>query len=123
MKLSEIVKNAKKLIEDGWTKGTSARDKYGKEVEYFSPNACQFCAVGAYARIVDENRGPDNNYWQITNNIRQVFEEVLIHDMQFKWPTDVSATPAFNDSQESVEPVLELYDRVITKLEAHEATC
>lgn len=41
---------ARKLVEKGWTKNHYAKGANGRAVEWKSPDACQFCAVGALAK-------------------------------------------------------------------------
>ena len=48
----EVLMNAKELIRDrdNWTQGTMARDKNGKGVLAYSPDAVCFCVTGALTR-------------------------------------------------------------------------
>ena len=42
-----FLRKARKLIKRGWTQGASARDINGKGCASFSPEAKEWCAVGA----------------------------------------------------------------------------
>lgn len=42
---------ARALIERGWCQGTYARNKNGYSVEFDSPQATQFCIMGALNRV------------------------------------------------------------------------
>ena len=46
-KASDVLKEALKRVQKGWTQHTSARDKQGRELPTRSRKAVQWCAVGA----------------------------------------------------------------------------
>jgi len=56
MKLSEAWAKARDLIsvESRWTQGEYARDAAGQKVDYDSPAACQWCALGAFRKVASE---------------------------------------------------------------------
>ena len=51
-----LLETARKRIEnpDHWTKGVLARDHSGNEVAPDSPDACQWCAIGAVEKAAEE---------------------------------------------------------------------
>ena len=54
MDTSEIaakLREAARLIQKGWCKGTYAKGKSGRDVLPDSPRATEFCAVGAIRRV------------------------------------------------------------------------
>lgn len=65
MKNSEILINAKKLIEkpENWTKKYLAKDSFGYKVEPLSEKAVCFCSVGAVKRASGfHDRNADSVY-------------------------------------------------------------
>lgn len=97
----EILKEARAIIATPgkWTKGEFARDKEGNKVGICSPDASQFCAVGAINRI---GRAAG--------------------DVTFARAAFLEAEPAgvwFNDHPNTTHAdVLAAFDRAIAKLEA-----
>lgn len=57
MKDSEILKEAKKLIEnpENWTQHAYARTKHDQIIHVNSPLACKFCSLGAVEYLCDSN--------------------------------------------------------------------
>ena len=53
----EVLRGAREIIADEsrWCIGTSAVDKYGDPVEAQSQEAERFCAIGALARVGDDD--------------------------------------------------------------------
>lgn len=53
MNTKELLTKAKELISDPnkWTKESFARNKDNKPVEYLSPDATCFCAIGAIRKV------------------------------------------------------------------------
>jgi hypothetical protein len=43
------------LDGDGWTTASLARDKAGESCQYWEPEACSFCAMGALMRVCGLN--------------------------------------------------------------------
>jgi hypothetical protein len=50
----KILVRAAELVEQGWTRGTAARDACGQKVRSTSPQATAWCVVGAVDRAVYE---------------------------------------------------------------------
>jgi hypothetical protein len=51
--VADKLREARALIERGWTQLVSARDCDGNPVDCDQPNAVSFCAVGAVSRAYD----------------------------------------------------------------------
>jgi hypothetical protein len=50
-----VLVRALELLEgDGWCQGVFARDRYGRQVNFASPRAVQYCAMGAVKRAARE---------------------------------------------------------------------
>jgi len=49
------LKDARSLLEKGWTTGAAARDKDGKIVYVGEPSAAKFCAMGAMSQVTGVN--------------------------------------------------------------------
>ncbi len=47
----EGLKQARVLLENGWTTGKTARNSAGEEVSFRDPSACSFCVLGAVWRV------------------------------------------------------------------------
>ena len=47
VEIRETLLRARGLIEQGWTKGAMARNVDGESVSSYSPDACQWCLLGA----------------------------------------------------------------------------
>jgi len=45
--MKQVIEEAIRIIETGWTQGWFARDKDGVATEVSSPNACSWCLAGA----------------------------------------------------------------------------
>src|SRR5690349_9172155 len=54
--VKEVLIQARELIADPerWTQGTVARIKYGEDRMPTDEDACQFCAIGALARVAPD---------------------------------------------------------------------
>jgi len=51
MKVTTILRRARKLIAKGWAQGYYAYDKSGKEIDPCERGAVTFCALGAISRV------------------------------------------------------------------------
>jgi hypothetical protein len=104
----EALKNARARIMCGWTRGMSACDAEGTCVSPDDPSAVRWCAVGALDALPCE---------------AEVFELAwtAVKQQVPRGPrNEAQLISTFNDQQESVEPVVHLFDRAITKLEAED---
>lgn len=45
------LKQARVLLERGWTTGKTARNNRGESVSVYDPTACSFCVLGAVWRV------------------------------------------------------------------------
>jgi hypothetical protein len=50
---ADKLREARTLIERGWTQGVSARDCNGNPIDPAEPHAASFCTVGAISRAFD----------------------------------------------------------------------
>lgn len=59
MSVSDDLVRARALIADPacWTRGASARDESGREVDPDDPSACRWCALGAVVAVVPPRPG------------------------------------------------------------------
>ena len=119
MKVSELLEEAKALIEDPihWTKGTYARRVDGASTHYTQPDACTFCAEGALRHVVftrkDRDDLPDSNYWKA--------EEILDREAMHM-NSSVGCAITLNDRDDTTHAtVMELYDRAILHAREQEA--
>lgn len=62
MKVSEILIDAKSLVEKGWTQGAFVRNKLGTDIKILdenfkliSPVDCSFCTIGAINFVLMKN--------------------------------------------------------------------
>lgn len=111
---AEILKKAKALlVEKGWTKECYARGADGEYRLPTSPEATCFCVFGAVqaADGADESCDLSPEGWQA----RRVLTLAAV-------TRGYLHVPWFNDAQESVEPILALFDDAIAMAEA-EAAC
>jgi hypothetical protein len=92
--VADKLREAKALIERGWTRGESSRDG-------------RVCALGALAMAL---RGDPNAalYGRDYRDISRIFEQVIGDDTLYEW----------NDRQPSKKPVLAAFDRAIELAEA-----
>ena len=49
-----VVDRAAKLMEKGWCRGVLARDGEGNKVDVYSPEAVEYCIIGAILRATRE---------------------------------------------------------------------
>jgi hypothetical protein len=101
----QILKEARELLAQPgkWTRYWFARDALHAPVKSLSADACCFCALGAVTRFA----GCDwSEQWR---EAAAALQGCL---------PDNTSVAIFNDAQETVEPVLALFDRAIAKLEA-----
>lgn len=98
----DILKAARELIElpAGWSQGAYARDWTGRAVGLLQPQACQFCSVGAVARIA----GSDRTFSLSTTGAMSALMDAMSGDI-----------PRFNDSH-THEEVLAAFDKAIDAL-------
>lgn len=100
----EILEFSRDLIKNGWTSGNFAENREGFEVDPMSTSACSFCAAGAMSRAIHVLKpSPENS---------QLAHEAL----QTSLSSDFYGVIHFNDSQQSEEPVIDLFDRAIESL-------
>lgn len=90
---------ARALLEAGWTQAAVARTARGVACRWESPRAVSFCAIGAVARVTDDE------------GVRQTCWFRLRFAMEDRPPPLLAA---FNDSH-SREEVLALFDRAIAQ--------
>lgn len=104
MKTSEILRNASKLIAQPgkWTIRASARDMYGDRVNYDSPLAYSFCALGAMCKFDIKNEALK----KIFGTYDRLYSNTLFNPI------------VDNDSQKSVWPVLAKLNAIANKFEA-----
>lgn len=93
----EELKKARALLVKGWTKGSFAKNAQGEKCVPYSDKAVCWCAGGAL-KVVTDNW---SDLWDVV-------------EAELKG----GYLPDFNDAQETVEPVLALFDKAIAKLEA-----
>ena len=102
--MSDLVKNLKnvrRVISNGWCKGTSARSAKGQPVDVRSPHAKRFDIMGA----IDITCFDDFDFIAVTNQLANLVEGADV-------PLSISE---FNDATKTKRAdVLDLIDRAIT---------
>ena len=99
MKTSEALREARKRIERGWTKGAFARNVHGDVVPSDFASAVRWCSYGAIESTCSSVRASIDPL----NTL-----EEAVHENVIKW----------NDSRESAAEVLEGFDRAIALAES-----
>lgn len=56
---AEMLRNAAKLVQGGWTTDSLARNASGERVRFHKPEAVCFCTLGAIQRAVMDGLGGD----------------------------------------------------------------
>jgi hypothetical protein len=95
------LRRVKRLIQRGWTRGASARDKCGRECSALSRRAVRFCIFGAAVRAsrnATEKAGEWNS-WQ------------FIREAAFQMYGDTPVV--INDSSRSSRRVLAVIDHAV----------
>ena len=127
------LKEARGLVERGWTQGVAARDKHGEGCWAHSPLAAQWCAVGAASAATYDDPVDDGRPFSAV--LRTTFSAVLdaltgalgdlwdVEKKEFAPPWfAVEVLSKWNDSPgRSKNEVLRLYDRAIELCELVEA--
>lgn len=113
----EILRKAKEVLAEGWTKGVFARDEHGAAVWDASPEACSFCAMGAVYRARrqlgfdidnEDHDQEDTKLW-----------DALFTAVRDRSPEGQRDIVSFNDDvAKDVGDVLDVFDEAIAKLEA-----
>src|SRR5580704_12741136 len=96
---TELLIKARALVERGWCRNKLAVDANGAEVDVASEKAVAWDAIGAI-RLLEVSMG----YQPAQHALRRLTSAV---GPIWKW------VGAFNDTQETVEPVLAAFDRAI----------
>ena len=99
----EVLKRARELVANGWTRKTIARDANGRFVTVLSREATSFCVVGGLMRAQSEMGG------FITRNLRRVLE--IAADIEYRDIADWNDEPG-----RTKEEVLAVYDKAIESL-------
>ena len=93
---------AQRLLRQGWTKGTIARDSRGDALDCDDPNAVSWCLIGSINRAYYDLTGRRPNY---TGPYREFWERIeagLLHRYGHKDLVEA------NDAQTTVSPLLAL---------------
>lgn len=107
-KIKQYLIEARELIRDekNWCKKVPARNKKGISVYVDSPEACQFCALGALAKVAEANHGRFEN-----NLIYSMTLDYLSKQLDWRPITD------FNDDPKTThQDILSLFDKAIQEL-------
>lgn len=92
--------------EENWCKRAPARSKRGGIVNVASAEACQFCAIGAIAKVAEANNG------RFENNL--VYSMALDHlSKQLDWKP---ITDYNDDPKTTHQDILSLFDKAIQEL-------
>jgi hypothetical protein len=106
-----IIEGARTRIELGWTRGVSAREVGGREIDPLDPRACRWCASGAVEVSIA--------------NYEEVLPPESLNDtltfLEHFCPEDVDIV-AFNDESRSKRRVLDVFDRAMAALKAEGAS-
>lgn len=130
VKLLEIARET--LSKEGaWTKRSYARDQHGRPVPYNSRSAVRFCSIGALFHSYDAIRKAEPSYGEGNSDIMGIAltaleaamdpkerEELGLPAVPISAGTGSYSVMTFNDHQETVAPVLRMFDTAIAT-EAH----
>jgi hypothetical protein len=113
-KISEILINAKKLIEkkENWTTMYSARDMNGISVSPRGASAHSFCSIGAIERVCDDFMygGPQNKATWYLRRAAKSFTTDYTRLMPIS--SAVGSVSDYNDNHTHVE-VMAMWDKAI----------
>lgn len=109
MSAIDTLRKARGLLEKGWTKGAYARNAEGQKTAWLSPEATCWCARGALLAAAEVNGDFYSENWDNVNKITSIIEHR---------PCGGLGLLDFNDAQDTVEPILAVFDEVIAELEA-----
>ena len=109
-----MLKQARSLVERGWTQGTLARDKEGIPTHPQAAGACSWCMSGALHRVAASERvnGPhfDQAWHALDEAVSKHNEAVSKHE----WPPTFTS---WNDDSGRTHPeVLAVFDAAIASL-------
>jgi hypothetical protein len=97
-KKQEVLKKARNLVKNGWTKNVEARDANGSSVPSGSPKAVEFCVMGAVC----------------CSTKSYVLQEELLKAIRVNLPKNFESISAFNDAKSTnLKKVLALFDKTI----------
>jgi hypothetical protein len=102
--LVDVLVKARALVAKGWTKNSYAKTAKGDPVDWDDPKACRFCATGAVYRAVGAYD---------TRIGMRTFALLDGHPRMKDFDNDIVA---FNDSQKTKKPVLQIFDDLIDVL-------
>lgn len=111
MKVSTVLRKSRTLlVEQGWTKGELARNKYRHKVDPTSPSAVKFCAQGAIHNVLGVS-----DDWRPSEGSKQVSAAMdclmLAAPAGFGWPYTVDD---YNDADETtLEDIKDWFVRAI----------
>lgn len=112
----DLLKGAKEVLTTHhWRRGDLATDSLGQECGATSPEACQFCALGAIARA----KHTDVGYFdEITDKDHRaaVLWLASVVPASYKHLAPGQAVWRFNDAQRDKPDVIEAFDKAIDKL-------
>ena len=100
MRTRDILRKVKKLIQEGWTKGTYARKKNGISTNPKDSEAVEFCSIGAFHRVSHE----EDLTWEHKNKAMELFRGSLPN---WAWRNIVSFNNHLNTTKQDVIKVLE----------------
>jgi hypothetical protein len=100
--VTETLQLARGFIEIGWTKGSTARDRFGAVVAPEDPRACRWCAIGAVSAAlhVQRERYPIAKTFDLMQRCRALLLR-CVHG--------ADTIAGFNDAQERKEPIIQLF--------------
>lgn len=100
--VKDVIQRARKLLKSRWITGWEAEDREGNGIEPLSDKAYRYCLVGALRRASRDLGHPPNLVKTARNVIENQLEEDGYHGTECE---------DFNDSQDDVQPVLDLLTR------------
>jgi hypothetical protein len=102
----EIMKHAKKLVENGWCKKAAAKCKRGAGIIYLDEQAVSFCVAGAIGRSVDDLMACHSGERRDRRNIDCA--------VNFMSANDIKDIPKWNDKwYRTKRSVMRAFDRAI----------
>lgn len=114
MDVLETLKGGLEKVKEGWTKDYLARAKDGTPLGPHALNAVEWCIGGAFIVTAGWGTTSDEAMVACAEQLPEGSHPVEPNTWREPWDRMV----AFNNSQESVEPIIEIIEKAIKAKEA-----
>lgn len=99
-----VLIRTRELVAQGWTQGAWARDARGAAVQWFDPNACEWCLGGAFKKALSLDRRPGEH---------QIGGLLFLGSLMWGEPNIQKATDWNDYPGRAQDEVLALLDKVL----------